>query len=263
MQALQVFNFEAQEVRTILKDGEPWFIAKDVCEILGLLNVSGSLKKLREKEKSILDNSDIHPMYIGMTTDIGVINNKGISIISESGLYRLIFRSDKEIAQNFQDWVIEAVLPQIRKTGSFNGSNKQLEQLFSKFTNLKEIVYQQQSEILELKHTQLRLVPLLPPTEMEVNTLKNSIVELVEAFMNCPSNASSLKVLHEWVMLPSHYAKICKGTSITTKIKDHEHFLSMSIDYNTLKCLLINAKALPVDAPVADTKEYPNPWSGE
>jgi anti-repressor protein len=103
MKDLQTFDFEQQEVRTVLKNGEPWFIAKDVCEILEIKNTSQAIQRLREKERAMFN--------IGRQGETNIIN--------EQGLYRLILRSDKENAIKFQDWIVEKVLPSIRKTGSY------------------------------------------------------------------------------------------------------------------------------------------------
>lgn len=103
---LAVFNFKDQEVRTVMVEGEPWWVAKDVCEVLGLSHVTESLKRLRPKERHAVE----------LHTPGGL---QEMIVISESGLYKLIMRSRKKEAEQFQDWVTEEVLPSIRKTGSY------------------------------------------------------------------------------------------------------------------------------------------------
>ena len=105
--SLQLFQFESNEIRVVLRDGEPWWIAKDVCQTLEIGNVSQSLTKLRQYEKDII-----------LTDTLG--GKQELAIISESGLYRLVMRSRKEAAERFQDWVCQDVLPSIRKTGSYS-----------------------------------------------------------------------------------------------------------------------------------------------
>ena len=83
---LQVFNFESRKVRVVLIDGEPWWVAKDVCEILGLDNVSMALERLEEDEKLI---SKI--LMSGQNRDVWMVN--------ESGLYSLILRPSKSDAK--------------------------------------------------------------------------------------------------------------------------------------------------------------------
>lgn len=106
MNDLVKFEFEGKGVRTVLRDGEPWFVTKDVCEILGIQNHRDALTRIPEKHKGVAS-----------TDTLGGIQN--LSIISEAGLYRLVLRSDKPQAEPFIDWVTAEVLPQIRKTGRY------------------------------------------------------------------------------------------------------------------------------------------------
>lgn len=106
------FVFEEVNVRTQVKeDGSIWFVAKDICEILGLDNVSQSVSKLRDKDKSSV-NANI------ISNDIGH-GGKDPLIISEFGLYELVLGSRKENAQKFKYWICDEVIPSIRKTGSY------------------------------------------------------------------------------------------------------------------------------------------------
>ena len=102
--AIQVFSFEQREIRVIEKDGEPWFVAADVCAVLGLTNTTKSLQGLEEDERS--------NFRLGRQGEANIIN--------EPGLYRLLMRSDKPEAKAFQRWVTHDVLPQIRKTGLYS-----------------------------------------------------------------------------------------------------------------------------------------------
>lgn len=107
-------NPEFGSVRVVMRDGEPWFVAKDVCEILGLENVAWAIETLDNDEKSFLGsitNSDTCNNFSGLRKDS--------RIISESGLYALIFKSRKPIAIKFRKWVTSEVLPAIRKTGVY------------------------------------------------------------------------------------------------------------------------------------------------
>ena len=108
MNNLQVFNFDKNVVRTMLINGNPYFVLKDVCEVLDLEQVSRVKSRLKED---------------GVTTS-KVIDNLGreqvATVINESNLYKTIFQSRKVEAERFQDWVTEEVLPTIRKTGNFS-----------------------------------------------------------------------------------------------------------------------------------------------
>src|SRR5690606_32003881 len=102
---LTTFNFNDLPVRVVEREGEPWFVAADVCKVLGLDNPSYVTKRLGEDEKA----------------SFKLPNQRGSAakIISESGLYKLIMRSDKPEARAFQDWVTKVVLPAIRKDGAY------------------------------------------------------------------------------------------------------------------------------------------------
>ena len=107
---LQIFQYERNRVRTVMIDGEVWFVAKDVCDALGIGNPTRAVSRLDEDEKNTLTSSK------------GNRGNPTVNVINESGLYSLIFTSRKEEAKAFRRWVTHDVLPQIRKTGSYNSS---------------------------------------------------------------------------------------------------------------------------------------------
>jgi prophage antirepressor-like protein len=113
---LQQFSYTGNDIRVITKNGEPWFVAKDVAEILAIANVSDNIKNYPDKEK-------------GIDTIYTPGGSQKVSIISEAGLYRMIFQSRKPEAEGFKDWVFNEVLPSIRKTGSYSKSKKQLSQV--------------------------------------------------------------------------------------------------------------------------------------
>lgn len=107
MSEMQIFEkAEFGKIRVVEHEGQPWFVAKDVCEILELGNPRSSLALLDDDEK------DIH----SMDTPGG---KQGMTIVSESGLYSLILRSRKPEAKAFKRWVTHEVIPSIRKTGGY------------------------------------------------------------------------------------------------------------------------------------------------
>ena len=106
---IQRFDFRGASLRILTDEaGEPWFIAKDVCDILELTNPAVALQSLDDDEKTNLSNS-----YVWSEP------GRRPLIISEPGLYRLVMRSRKPEAKEFQRWVTHEVLPQIRKTGGY------------------------------------------------------------------------------------------------------------------------------------------------
>ena len=107
--SLQVFTFEQTSVRVVFQNGEPWWIARDVCDVLELGNPRTSVGLLEEDEKGV---------HI-MDTPGG---QQEMTIISEAGLYSLILRSRKPEAKRFKRWVTHDVLPAIRRTGCYGSS---------------------------------------------------------------------------------------------------------------------------------------------
>jgi anti-repressor protein len=104
---IQIFKENGWEVRTITKDGEPWFVAKDVCTALGFLNSRDAVNNhLDDDEKGV----------VSADTQGGKQNLRSVN---ESGLYALIFKSVKPEARQFRKWVTSKVLPEIRKTGGY------------------------------------------------------------------------------------------------------------------------------------------------
>ena len=106
MADIQVFTYNSNEVRTVEMKGEPWFVLKDVCEVLGIGNSRMVADRLDEDEKGVSQ----------IDTPGGLQN---VSIISESGLYNVILRSDKPEAKPFRKWVTGTVLPSIRRHGAY------------------------------------------------------------------------------------------------------------------------------------------------
>ena len=105
--ALQVFTYKEHQVRTTTIDGEIWFVAKDICDILELSDVSMSTQGLDDDEKGTSK----------ICTPGGM---QDMTIINEPGLYKLIFKSRKPEAKSFTRWVTHDVLPSIRKTGTYS-----------------------------------------------------------------------------------------------------------------------------------------------
>lgn len=106
MNNLQVFNYNGNEVRTIQKDGEPWWVLKDVCNVLDLSDTNKTAERLDVDE----------------LTRIKFVTggqNREMLCINESGLYNVILRSDKPEAKPFRKWVTSEVLPSIRKHGAY------------------------------------------------------------------------------------------------------------------------------------------------
>lgn len=108
MNEISVFNFHGNEVRVVKDDnGEPWFVAKDICDVLELTNPTAAIAALDEDERS--------KFFLGRQGNTNIIN--------ESGLYALVIRSNKPNARKFRKWITSEVLPSIRKHGGYIASN--------------------------------------------------------------------------------------------------------------------------------------------
>ena len=110
--AIKLFENPLFKVRVVMRDGEPWFVAKDVCDCLDIGNVSQTCSRLDDDERGIISND----------TPSG---KQEMLVVSEPGLYSLIGSSKKQEAKAFKRWVNHEVLPSIRKTGSYSVTQPQ------------------------------------------------------------------------------------------------------------------------------------------
>ena len=107
MNDILVSHYKSSEVRTVELNGEPWFVLKDVCAVLGISHITDTAKRMDEDE-------------VGQTEVIDSVGRKQSTyVINESGLYNVIMRSDKPEAKPFRKWVTSEVLPSIRKHGAY------------------------------------------------------------------------------------------------------------------------------------------------
>lgn len=106
MSGLKIFNFKDLQVRTVLVENEPWFVAKDVCDVLELSNSRMALERLDDDEKGV---SSIDTL--GGSQEMQTVN--------EYGLYSLVLGSRKPEAKEFKRWITHEVIPSIRKHGAY------------------------------------------------------------------------------------------------------------------------------------------------
>ena len=150
MNELQIFNYNTHQVRTVERDGEPWFVLKDVCAVLGISHITDTAKRMDEDE-------------VGQTE---VIDSMGRSqstyVINESGLYNVILRSDKPEAKPFRRWVTSEVLPSIRRTGGYIQGQETLSpaELMAKALMVaQKTLSEREARISELTVENQRLLP--------------------------------------------------------------------------------------------------------
>lgn len=122
MNNIQIFKYENNDVRTVEMNGEPWFVLKDVCGVLGLSTPARVAERL--------DGDEVSQTHF--TDSIG--RKQETTVINESGLYSVILRSDKPEAKPFRKWVTSEVLPSIRKNGGYIAGQEQMtpEELMAK-----------------------------------------------------------------------------------------------------------------------------------
>ncbi len=133
----QVFNYKGKQVRTFIINGEPWWVAKDVCDILELGDTHKAMERLDEDERNTIPVAD----SLGRLQETYVVN--------EAGLYNLILGSRKQEAKEFKRWITHEVIPQIRKTGIYALEPKQL--LAVAIIEAQKIIEEQDRKIKELQ----------------------------------------------------------------------------------------------------------------
>ena len=199
---IQIFKFNDHPVRIVEKDGEPWWVAKDVCEILEL-HVGSSVRDLDTDEKGLHS----------MSTPGG---NQAMTVLSESGLYRLIMRSRKSQARPFQRWVTHEVLPTIRKTGGYLTPEKVEEALCNPdvLIDLAQQIKSLRAQRDEAIRTKYHIMAGRDATAM--NTASRAVQRAKKAEAALAELKNEIGVGEEWKKLkplkwPAKYFMLTKG----------------------------------------------------
>lgn len=199
---IQLFQKEEfGTIRTVVIDGEPWFIAADVCKILDIKNTTDALKKgLEDFEKARLN--------------LGLQGGE-TNVISESGFYTLVLRSRKKIAQPFRIWVTKDVLPTIRKTGKYVApSENKVETILTNMDCNMKIVYAQINNmegILEEQNDILKkVVGNMTLTTVQQGSLQRTVKDRVNYLLGGAHSAeykkhSRLYFINLWNGLKEHF----------------------------------------------------------
>src|ERR1035441_1088181 len=141
------FDFEGRPVRTVTRDGDPWFVLADICRILEIDNPTRAASRLEDDEQCRLDTTLCQMKGANINSLASGTGNNVAVFINEMGLYNLVLRSDKPQAKPFKRWVTHEVLPAIRKTGGYIVASPEEtpEELFLRAMNvLKATVERQQ-----------------------------------------------------------------------------------------------------------------------
>lgn len=183
MQNIIPFTYNTKQVRVIEKDGEPWFVAKDICDILEISNSRDAISRLDDDEKNTVAITD------------GNRGNPNMTIISESGVYALIFTSRKPESENFKRWIRKEVIPSIRKTGGYVANDELFIETYLPFAdettkslfkatlqtvrNQNELILKQQKEI---QHKEDVIIGLVDNIELaEKRQILNQVVRYKNA----------------------------------------------------------------------------------
>lgn len=180
---IQTFNFNSAPVRTLTdENGEPWFVAKDVCNVLELNNVSQALSRLDDDEKQNIILND------------GISRNPNRAIISESGLYALILASRKPEAHEFKRWVTHEVLPSIRKHGAY-----MTQQTLDKALASPDFLIQLATRLKEEQEKVKALEPKAQALDTFTNVEDRLLVRDAAKILSNSGTPISEKQLREWM----------------------------------------------------------------
>lgn len=188
---IQSFNFNDTSLRTLSdENGDPWFIAKDVCDILGLENSRKATAELDPDEKNTVTISD------------GIPGNPNKTIVNEPGLYRLIMRSRKPEAKEFQRWVTHEVLPTIRKTGGYipTSESDSDDAIMAKALLIAQKTIERNAQQLRAKDKQImELEPKAQALDTFTNVEDKLLVRDAAKILSNSGTPISEKQLREWM----------------------------------------------------------------
>lgn len=162
-----VFNFEEVQVRVVTMDGEPWFVAVDVCKVLEIQNPTDVLKRLDEDERARFN--------LGRQGEANVVN--------EYGLYSLILGSKKSEAKKFKRWVTHEVIPAIRKTGSYSVPQSPM--------SVEDLIIMQAQSMKDMKAQVAALKTELVETKSELSEAKQR-AEIANTRMDAWDNIGTI-----------------------------------------------------------------------
>lgn len=189
---VMTFNFSESksEIRNVLLEGKPFFVAKDVCDVLGLTNSNKSIANLDEDEKA-----DVTFSY---TSSNGTVQNRKVKAINESGLYALVLRSNKPYARTFRKWITSEVLPAIRKKGYYGAIKTK-----GSFIDARDVPYSTQ----EINSFNVRSITLKGTTWVSVNDCNQAVHSSTGSFQVAKKlNARQQLAIKIWLFGNTHPA---------------------------------------------------------
>lgn len=193
---IQIFNFDGSKVRTVLIDNNPYFVGKDVTKILGYKNFRDALTRY------------VPDQFKGVEKLDTLGGKQKLTVISEPGMYKLVFKSHAKNAEKFTDWVASDVLPSIRKTGSYQISDNSLP--ISPLEKLKLVM-----------ESTVQIGDELKKTQKDVDYLKNHRF-IVSGQANYLGSAIG-KSVYGWYNANKSRVKWRKNDAIKLLYKDLNH----------------------------------------
>lgn len=190
MKDMMIFqNPEFGEVRAQEINGEPWFVLKDVCRVLGITRASTAAERLDEDD-------------VGQTD---IVDDRGYKqkmyIINESGLYTTVIRSDKPQAKAFRKWITGEVLPSIRKTGSYQVNQSSVIELPHRWLGQGAILAEDAAKELGIKKEKIRDLLAGRPTVyvkgVDWDTLRGDTLSEYKFYNRVDSPGKALVVIYE------------------------------------------------------------------
>ena len=193
----EVFESEQfGEIRVVQKDGEPWFMATDVCRALEISNTGNAISRLDDDEKVTIHSTDSHSGQLG--------GAQMMTIVSESGLYSLVLGSRKPEAKAFKRWITHEVIPSIRKTGGYvNDSSVFID---SYFPNIPEAARLMLKTALDESLKAQRMISVMKPK-----------ADYCDKVLTCENGYTVTQIAKEYGMSAMAFNKILKDFRIQFK----------------------------------------------
>lgn len=218
MNALIQFSFESQSVRVVTDEqGEPWFVAVDVCKILGIGNPSMAVSRVNPKFTRISS----------IDTSAGI---REMLCLSEPGVYKLVFTSRRPEAELFTDWIASEVLPTIRKTGSYSVAQPRQITIGEDFVRNMMLVGE---EALRLKEEVKALAGQIEQKTAEIIEMRPTVQKYQEYLsasgLICVTDAAKILGFG-----PKHFAELLEEHSICYRRQNSDGTKTGLIPYQPL-----------------------------
>ncbi|MDA9472085.1 phage antirepressor KilAC domain-containing protein [Enterococcus sp. 5H] len=201
MNTPQIFNFEQNEVRTVLINDEPIFVGMDITEILGYSNSRKALNDHVDPEDRVILTSQI--------VTLENMPNRGLIGINESGFYSLVIGSKLPNAKKFKRWVTNDVLPQIRKTGSYTSVPQTFAQALRLSADLEEQNQVLEQQLLEVQ-PQLNYLDIILSSKDTV-TITQIAADYGMSAIELNKILNELRIQHkvggQWILYKTHMRK--------------------------------------------------------